>query len=386
MLGLLLLTGSLALGSATERSLVVDQPALKYVFRGEPWQGDTPGYYFNGTDYVPLGFIFKGTTYVPLRFLAEALDELVFWDGQTKTITVGRGPAATSAEQLVPGQEEADLWRLLGAPNRLDAGEYGQSWWIYNADLKRYTQVGVKAGRMVEIFTMDPGYKFNNVGPGSSVAQLAQAFPFESQVKFNLDRVEVSVKNDSQRQLVLRDGLAYIFYIDQIDQVVSGLRVIYPEQLLNMTLYSAQWNYYGEGPDFSPPQLAPEYQKQVENGYQRQIFDLANAARQKKGLAPLKWHPQAAQAAQGHSRDMLENDFFDHYSATTGGPADRFRALDINYQMMAENIAMGQADAVEAHQAWMNSPGHRTNLLNAEFTYLGTGVAEHYYSQEFLKP
>ncbi|HHY60717.1 MAG TPA: hypothetical protein GX504_08870, partial [Clostridia bacterium] len=107
-------------------------------------------------------------------------------------------------------------------------------------------------------------------------------------------------------------------------------------------------------------------------------------ARVQRGLPALEWNEEAAAVARDHSRDMRQTNFFSHNSPNTGTMADRLKKAGINYRAAGENIAFGQADAIHAHEGWMNSQGHRQNILNPEFKTLGVGVAGKYYTQNFV--
>ncbi|MGE5598631.1 MAG: CAP domain-containing protein [Bacteroidota bacterium] len=105
------------------------------------------------------------------------------------------------------------------------------------------------------------------------------------------------------------------------------------------------------------------------------ILQQVNAERAKVGLAPLKIDYRLVQTARAKSRDMIQNGYFGHQSPTLGSPFDQMRAAGISYRTAGENIA-GNRTAAGAMQAWMNSPGHRANILNAAFTHIGIGVVD----------
>ncbi|MGE5549384.1 MAG: CAP domain-containing protein [Bacteroidota bacterium] len=103
------------------------------------------------------------------------------------------------------------------------------------------------------------------------------------------------------------------------------------------------------------------------------ILQQVNAERAKAGLAPLQIDYRLVQTARAKSRDMIQNGYFGHQSPTLGSPFDQMRAAGITYRTAGENIA-GNSSAAGAMQAWMNSPGHRANILNGSFTKIGIGV------------
>ncbi|MGE5530336.1 MAG: CAP domain-containing protein [Patescibacteria group bacterium] len=104
------------------------------------------------------------------------------------------------------------------------------------------------------------------------------------------------------------------------------------------------------------------------------IYQQVNAERAKVGLAALQIDYRLVQTARAKSQDMIRHNYFSHQSPTLGSPFDQMRAAGITYRMAGENIA-GNSSAAGAMQAWMNSPGHRANILNAGYTHIGIGVA-----------
>lgn len=104
------------------------------------------------------------------------------------------------------------------------------------------------------------------------------------------------------------------------------------------------------------------------------MFEVLNRDRERAGLPPLVLDPQLGAMARAHSLDMFQHDFFAHVSPNTGRLADRAQAAGVHYARLAENIAVhGDVEAAEA--ALLRSPGHRVNILDAEFTHVGIGVA-----------
>lgn len=148
--------------------------------------------------------------------------------------------------------------------------------------------------------------------------------------------------------------------------------------------YSAKITYSGTKKLPEKPQLSKAQQEAVTTAFERQIFDLANSTRVQRGLPPLEWNEKAAAVARSHSKDMLHTNFFSHTSPNTGNMADRLQQAGIKYRTAGKNIAHGQSDSINAHEGWMNSPGHRQNILNEDFKTLGVGVAGKYYTQVFV--
>ncbi|WP_173861704.1 CAP domain-containing protein, partial [Streptomyces aureus] len=98
-----------------------------------------------------------------------------------------------------------------------------------------------------------------------------------------------------------------------------------------------------------------------------QVIALVNAERAKAGCGPLSANATLTRAAQGHSEDMAARDFFDHTNPDGAGPGERVTAAGYPWSTYGENIAMGQSSPEQVMESWMNSPGHRANILNCDF-------------------
>lgn len=96
---------------------------------------------------------------------------------------------------------------------------------------------------------------------------------------------------------------------------------------------------------------------------------------------------ELSRVAQYKSQDMLDKKYFDHTSPTYGTPFTMMKNFGITYKSAGENIAKGQRSAAEVVTAWMNSEGHRANIMSKNFTHIGVGyVAEgNYWTQMFVQ-
>jgi uncharacterized protein YkwD len=106
-----------------------------------------------------------------------------------------------------------------------------------------------------------------------------------------------------------------------------------------------------------------------------EVVGLTNRERARAGLPALSPDPLLAAAAQAHSADMAARDFYSHTAPDGGGPRDRAAAAGSARRTIGENIACGQRSAADVVRGWMNSPGHRANILEPDFTHIGVGFA-----------
>ncbi|VIF78113.1 sporulation protein [Clostridioides difficile] len=125
------------------------------------------------------------------------------------------------------------------------------------------------------------------------------------------------------------------------------------------------------------------------SAYQKEVVDLVNIERSKAGLNPLTLDSSISNVATKKSQDMIDNNYFSHNSPTYGSPFDMLKKFGISYKTAGENIAMGQKTPKEVVNAWMNSEGHRKNIMNPNFSKIGVGVAQKsggsiYWTQIFV--
>ena len=129
----------------------------------------------------------------------------------------------------------------------------------------------------------------------------------------------------------------------------------------------------------------------VETAMATEVLNLVNAERAKVGAPALKFHKELQDAAVIKSKDMADNNYFSHQSPTYGSPFDLLQSLGISYTAAGENIAAGQPSAESVMKAWMNSPGHKANILNTNYTHIGVGIYKGgsygiYHTQLFIRP
>ncbi|MFC0469314.1 CAP domain-containing protein [Halalkalibacter kiskunsagensis] len=108
---------------------------------------------------------------------------------------------------------------------------------------------------------------------------------------------------------------------------------------------------------------------------EQQMIDLVNQERAERGLSPLTINMELTEVARVKAQDMIDNNYFAHQSPTYGSPFDMLSQFGVEYQTAGENLA-GNQTVEAAHQALMNSDGHRANILNANYQEVGIGIIE----------
>ncbi len=133
-----------------------------------------------------------------------------------------------------------------------------------------------------------------------------------------------------------------------------------------------------------------QHLSQAEDPAVAELLTRVNQERQQAGVNPLRLNPQLTTAAQGHAQDMANTGRISHTGSDGSTMRSRIDATGYRWRAIGENVAMGQPTAAAVMESWLNSPGHRQNLLNPTFTELGLGRAEAggrlYWVQVFAKP
>lgn len=124
---------------------------------------------------------------------------------------------------------------------------------------------------------------------------------------------------------------------------------------------------------------------------ENEVIRLTNLERSKRGLPALKANWQLCRVARYKSQDMINKNYFAHQSPTYGSPFDMMESFGLRFASAGENIAMGQRTPKEVMTSWMNSPGHRGNILSTAYTEIGVGMAKdkngrYYWTQMFMRP
>ncbi|MBD3107543.1 serine protease [Bacillus sp. AGMB 02131] len=140
------------------------------------------------------------------------------------------------------------------------------------------------------------------------------------------------------------------------------------------------------GTEIQGPSTGEENTSTEVSAFEREVLELTNVERTKAGLSPLTLDTELSKVARIKSQDMKDQNYFSHTSPTYGSPFDMMTTFGISYKSAAENIAQGQTTPAAVVEAWMNSQGHRENILNASYTHIGIGHVSdgNYWTQMFI--
>ncbi|MTI69639.1 MAG: SafA/ExsA family spore coat assembly protein [Firmicutes bacterium] len=123
---------------------------------------------------------------------------------------------------------------------------------------------------------------------------------------------------------------------------------------------------------------------------ENEVIRLVNIERSKHGLEMLKGNWQLSRCARYKSKDMVNNNYFAHYSPVYGSPFKMMENFGLKFTAAGENIAKGQQSPKQVMNSWMNSPGHRNNILSPSFSEIGVGLAKdkygtYHWTQMFMR-
>lgn len=175
-------------------------------------------------------------------------------------------------------------------------------------------------------------------------------------------RTHTVVSGDSLWKIAVRYEVG-LSEIKGANPQISNYDLIYPGQIINI----------------------PSVDGSV-TAYEQEVIQLVNEIRSQHGLKPLTYDWQLSRVARYKSQDMKDNNYFAHNSPVYGTPFQMIRNFGISFRSAGENIARGDPTPQAVVNGWMNSSGHRTNILNANYTKIGVGYvpAGNYWTQMFI--
>lgn len=336
--------------------------------------------------------IYNGTTYLPMRTVAQILGKNVLYyentgsiyihsDGNEPVIDTNNHKELTQVKDtefvlfnITIGDTKEHVINELGQPDRQGVSEYGFIWFVYNKDYENYIQVGIKDDKVVGLYTNSAHWQSKKgIKLGSNSADVKNTYgePL-SYIKKGNTRYILNTDKKESNTFFIDNSYVTIFYDIHRNQTVTSILIIEKN-----TEHSFD-GFYGEA------------SSELVKAYEMQIFDLANSVRVRNGLKPFIWDDKAARSSLLHSEDMVKGNFFSHINLKGQTPFNRMADQEVKYRMAGENIAAGQTNAIYAHEGWMNSEGHRKNILG-DFKRLGVGVCfggeyKIYYTQNFYTP
>ena len=268
-------------------------------------------------------------------------------------------------------------------PERIEQTPYNYEWWVYN-QYETYIMFAVKDGVVTQVYTNSTAYDVAPYSMYMSADDIYRMTILNGEISVTLGNnmylYTMSDYDTKYRILVQFEDVYAQLYIDEKQKKLMGIRFMDGETLVAHKPYEMQ--FIGEL--FEEPQLTFDAQTNDMNAMQ--LFELTNVFRIKEKLPTFAYSNSLSTLAQNHSEDMFEGQFVSHESPTNGSLKERVEQIGLIYEDIDENIATGFYDAIEAIHSLLNSDTHRKLIYDEDFTEIGVGVQERYYTQIFFYP
>ncbi|MEY8320040.1 stalk domain-containing protein [Lachnospiraceae bacterium 46-61] len=297
--------------------------------------------------------IINNKTFVPIRFIAESMGTDVLWDDFSRTIFITtrkelqnnnleKIELSLGNKKVYTGELVSMLKKDFGEPSRIEKSIYNLDWYIYNHDYKQFIMVAVKDNIVVGYYTNAKGFILND--------------------KIQYDMIYSDDNIDSQIT-IYKDS-------NNNEKIYGVLVVLLPYQ--NEEIISS--------PEFLNIQA-------------KENFDILNTFRTNYNLPILEWDNLLVESSELHCIDMAEKGYFSHNSLDGRTHKDRILTTGIKDTVAwGENIVAGPKLAIDMFDLWINSSGHRTNMLRENFTHVGiasiykeNSIYSYYSGQNFVE-
>lgn len=267
------------------------------------------------------------------------------------------------------GDSVDSVIKKIDNPDRKDYSEYGFEWYVYNRFKNNFVMVGIENDKVVGLYSNSiNSTEMLDIKLGDEMDNIRKiSKPIEYKKKGNTKFI---IESNNQFDIFIEDGKYITVFYDIHNESKAISYQIIDKVVENRTQH-----------------IYPKYSEELKKSFEMQTIDLINSVRDKWGLKRLKLSEKASISSLKHSENMKNENFFDHINKKNETPFDRMKKEHISYSLAGENIAAGQINAIYAHEALMNSLGHRKNILG-DYDNIGVGVSfgghyNVYYTQNF---
>jgi uncharacterized protein YkwD len=277
------------------------------------------------------------------------------------TTTAPAKPSGIVLDNLLD-KSAAYITEQFGKPVAIEKSEYGFSWHIYHKNYANFFMIGIQNNKVVGLYSNSKDLSFASIKTGTTKRNVRAALkdytgPMKSIYKNKFNTEYWFQETMLAQRDVFTDNQKYItvFYDNIKGGILTAVQII----------------------DYSTEQsigLYPTPNKGFIDSYERISFHLINATRVRFNKSRLQYDNNMAEVAAAHSQDMIDRSFFDHINPDGLRVGDRIEEAGYRNFSCAENLAKDHSGAISAHENYMNSSGHRENILGNEYKYVGVGV------------
>jgi uncharacterized protein YkwD len=234
--------------------------------------------------------------------------------------------------------------------------EYNFTWKLSHNGYEQFVLDGEYLGKIVAGFSTESGYEKNGIKVSNNKFDVINLLG-EGLSYIEKDNVRYDLDSDGESSTYLLDNEYVTYFYDKHDS--NKVRSIH---WVTKDVENMKKGFYG----------IPNEDLKV--GFEDLMVDLINDTRKDFGLNILKYDKTVNEVARTHSRDMVDNNYFNHVNLKGESPADRMEKADYKMSIVGENLAYGQFSSIFAHEGLMNSIKHRENILNGQYERVGVGV------------
>lgn len=296
------------------------------------------------------------------NYLAEDIEHDKNKEDDIKTIN--------NFKNIKIGDSKESVIEKLSEPNRIDKSEYKFNWYVYNTYKENFIMVGIKKDKVVALFTNNiDSCENEKIYINKDMEYIKENYEILSYK--HKGNIKYKISSNDEYDIIYKHKKYITVFYDKFNE-----NKIWAYQIIEQSCEDEVNTIY------------PSENNDIEKSFMYEIIDLTNSTRYKYNLEKLSYDEKATICARKHSKDMRDNNFFDHKNLHDESPFDRMEKEGINYSTAGENIAAGQTSAIFVHNGWMNSQGHRKNILG-NYKYIGVGVIfggkyKTYYTENFF--
>ncbi|GGE41108.1 putative membrane protein YlbC [Pullulanibacillus camelliae] len=283
------------------------------------------------------------------------------------------------------GQTEKSVMNQFGEPERIDPTAYGYQWWIYGRGTQKYLQIGMENNKVVTVFALGKDLPTAPFKMGEDASDIYKKVTLNDSLTLTYKQAKVEFEFEEDELMVkplIKFGNHWVqLYFDHFTNKLVGVRYWTSDLLIKQKPYTIVYRGHLD----NPPEPSEQEWQNIDQAEEQEILDMTNIFRMNHQLKPVELNDPASQAAYLHSKEMNDKDYFSHDSKWQGSLSDRLQKQGVDFRVAGENIAWNYTDGISAVIGWINSEGHRKNLLDKRFTELGVGVYKKYYTQDFIQ-
>ena len=253
--------------------------------------------------------------------------------------TVTSQPKNINGKSIYIGDSEDKVISVFGKPQRIDNTMYGYNRYIYNSDYKNLVMIGIKNGKVVDVYTSSENGHYENIKIGEKFSSGGNKYDYDEEIN----------------KAVMYDNFVKMeIYCD----VNTG-------EVYSIKISDKKENYSRD---------VSNYTESLESHIGKEIFDIINGERAKRDIELLLWDDKVSLSAENHSEDMVKNKYLEYNNKDGKTPFERMNDTGVTFNFAAETISKVSGDVFDVMGDIMPNVGKRGNILGTSMDKAGVGV------------